>query len=87
MARLLGLSLWAIGALYFMLPFASSFGAAKYLLAVPLAIGLIKPLRKAFAVPLGLFLVVFVWWLSVRPSNDRPWDPELAQDRLGRHHW
>jgi hypothetical protein len=26
----------------------------------------------------GLFLVVIVWFLSVRPSQDRPWRPEVA---------
>ena len=76
---ILGLSLWATGALYFMLPFARPFGAALYSIAVLLVIGLIRPIRKAIAALVCLFLVVFAWWLSIRPSNDRPWDPELAQ--------
>ncbi len=26
----------------------------------------------------GLFLAVIVWWISIRPSHDRPWRPEVA---------
>jgi hypothetical protein len=26
----------------------------------------------------GLFLVVLVWFISIRPSHDRPWRPEVA---------
>jgi hypothetical protein len=32
-------------------------------------------MRWAFA---GLFLVMLVWFLSIRPSQDRPWRPEVA---------
>jgi hypothetical protein len=32
-------------------------------------------MRWAFA---GLFLVVLVWFLSIRPSQDRPWRPEVT---------
>ena len=35
-----------------------------------------KPrMRLAFA---GLFLLVLLWFLSIRPSFDRPWRPEVA---------
>lgn len=30
-------------------------------------------------VGLVLFALVFVWWLALRPSNDRDWSPEYAQ--------
>jgi len=77
----LGLSLWAVGALYFMLPFAAirPFAASVFALAVLVVVLLIRPLWKAIAVLLGLFLMVFAWWLTIRPSNDRSWDPEVAQ--------
>src|SRR5262249_37798696 len=32
-------------------------------------------MRWAFA---GLFLVVLVWFITIRPSHDRPWRPEVA---------
>ena len=35
-----------------------------------------KPrMRVAFA---GLFLIVLLWFISIRPSFDRPWRPEVA---------
>jgi Domain of unknown function (DUF4105) len=75
----LGLSLWAIGSLYFVLPFAGSFGAAVFALSVLAALAVIRPLWKAIAILFGLFLLVFTWSLTIQPSNDRPWEPEVAQ--------
>ena len=34
--------------------------------------------RRARAVFLVLFLGVVAWWLSISPSHDRPWRPEVA---------
>lgn len=75
----LGLSLWAIGALYFMLPLAGSPSAAIFVLAVLVAVAVIRPLWKAIAILFGLFLLVLAWSLTIQPSNDRPWAPEVAQ--------
>jgi hypothetical protein len=34
--------------------------------------------RRAFLVFVVLFLGVVAWWLSISPSHDRPWRPEVA---------
>jgi hypothetical protein len=34
--------------------------------------------RGVFAVFLVVFLAVVVWWISISPSHDRPWRPEVA---------
>jgi len=34
--------------------------------------------RRAHAIFLVLFLGVVAWWLSISPSHDRPWRPEVA---------
>jgi hypothetical protein len=34
--------------------------------------------RGTSAVFLGLFFVIVVWWISIPPSHDRPWRPEVA---------
>jgi Domain of unknown function (DUF4105) len=34
--------------------------------------------RRASAVFIVLFLGVVAWWLSISPSHDRPWRPEVA---------
>jgi Domain of unknown function (DUF4105) len=74
----LGLCSWAVGALYFMLPFAGSFSAAIFGIVVLAVLALIRPLWKAVAILFGLFLLVFAWWFTIQPSNDRPWEPEVA---------
>jgi Domain of unknown function (DUF4105) len=34
--------------------------------------------RRAFLLFIVLFLGVVAWWLSISPSHDRPWRPEVA---------
>jgi hypothetical protein len=38
----------------------------------------VSPRRVMSAVFLGLFFVVVIWWISIAPSYDRPWRPEVA---------
>src|SRR5260221_11454539 len=38
----------------------------------------VLPRRSMSVVFLGLFFVVVVWWISIPPSHDRPWRPEVA---------
>jgi hypothetical protein len=74
----LGLCLWAVGALYFMLPFAGSFSAAIFGIVALAVLALIRPWWKAVVILFGLFLLVFAWWFTIQPSNDRSWEPEVA---------
>ena len=39
----------------------------------------VSPRRGMSAVFLALFFVVVVWWISIPPSHDRPWRPEVAE--------
>jgi Domain of unknown function (DUF4105) len=36
--------------------------------------------RLAFTVYAGVIAIVFVWWLTIRPSNDRDWQPDVARN-------
>jgi hypothetical protein len=38
----------------------------------------VSPRRGMFAVFLVVFFAVVVWWISIPPSHDRPWRPEVA---------
>src|SRR5262249_40432329 len=38
----------------------------------------VSPRRGLFAVFLLVFFAVVVWWISIAPSHDRPWRPEVA---------
>ena len=78
---LTGCVIWAAGALYFDFPIVY--------LRVPIvsafAIGVLAVLIFVrgqwwkLATIFALFAVIDLWWLSLRPSNDRPWQPDVAQ--------
>ena len=71
---------WATLAIYYSnLPFAGLRVALATSFAV-LAIWLLwlSRNRRASLVFIGLFLGVVAWWLSISPSHDRPWRPEVA---------
>jgi hypothetical protein len=77
---LLGLTLWAAGALYFTFPFeVRGLSAAIYVIAVLGLLVAIRPLWKGAIAGVGLFLLVFAWTLTIRPSNDGHWEPDVAQ--------
>ena len=74
-------------------PVAGVLVAAFALVSLTLLIGL-RPLRRGVAAHALLFLGVLAWWLSIPPSNDRNWLPEVVHpptavlegDRLTIHH-
>ena len=77
------LSVWALGAIVFDGPLRS--GSANGILAGIWAVASVVMLllsrgnRRRLAVWAGCFLVVFVPWLTIRPSNDRDWQIEWAR--------
>ena len=72
--------IWATAAIYWSnLPWRW----ARLVLALAfLAFGIyalwVKPHLRTLMVFAGLFLVVFAWYLSIRPSHNRNWRPEVA---------
>jgi len=73
------LTLWATAALYFdaRIPSLRVPLAVAYLLVV-IAIWIFKCRWVATALTFCAFVLVLVWWLSLKPSNDRDWQPDLA---------
>jgi hypothetical protein len=71
--------LWSFGALHFDFPVRSGTVAWGFLAGV-LALVLWQrgSIRKLASVILPCF-VVLIWWLSQKPSNDRAWQPDVAQ--------
>jgi len=76
---LLLLTGWAAAALYFdvRVPALRAPLAGLYGLAV-LAGWILVQRRVRVLFPLGGFILVLAWWLSLRPSNDRAWQPDVA---------
>src|SRR6266545_2193271 len=72
---------WAFGAVWFDAPFGNANKIVAGLLAIAAAIALVfvRPFwRKIGAVAL-LFAGVLIWWLTLSPTNDSDWQPDVAQ--------
>ena len=72
--------LWAAGALYFDFPVSILRGPAALLLLLALvatAIFVRGRLLK-LAICLGGFALVTGWWLTIKPTNNRTWQPDVA---------
>ena len=75
------LTAWAVAALYFdLLP-----GNLKIILASAYAIAMLAALLVFRRGGIGIeicvvaFALVFIWWLTLKLSNDRAWQPDVAQ--------
>jgi hypothetical protein len=72
---------WAIGAVWFDAPFGNANKLVAGLLAIVSAVALVfvrRFWRKIGAIAL-LFGGVLAWWLTLSPSNDGDWQPDVAQ--------
>jgi hypothetical protein len=38
-----------------------------------------RPIRRALTGFAGLFLILILWWISIEPSNERDWLPDVAR--------
>lgn len=73
-------TLWAVAALYFdvRLPWLNVALAAGFTLAIVIIWIVSRGRWLAVGLTAGAFLLVLGWWLSLRPSNDRNWQPDVA---------
>jgi hypothetical protein len=77
----IGLTLWGSAALWFDFPreYWKLPLIVLYLLFLGIGLWRFTGARKKFAVVVVGFLVVLTWWLSLKPSNNRNWQPDVAQ--------
>lgn len=75
------LTSWATMALYFDFPVASRrlVAASLYATLVLLALLVSRIHWGGLAVSVIAFAGILAWWLSLQPSNDRDWQPDVAQ--------
>ena len=78
---LFGATLWAIGAIYFDLPIAWLRTPLALTYPTAIIVLFVTMKRRGLALSAGTagFFLVLIWWLSLKPSNDRPWQPDVAQ--------
>jgi hypothetical protein len=70
---------WAFGALYFDFPTAGALAAILFVLLLFAAIVFVRGKLLKLAIVFGAFALVTSWWLTLKPSNDRNWQPDVAQ--------
>jgi len=70
---------WAAGALYFDFPKASAFVAILFVIALLAIVIFVRGKLLKLAIVFGAFAAVVSWWLTMKPSNDREWQPDVAQ--------
>lgn len=75
------LNLWATAALYFDLRFVSlgNPAAIAYVVVIVILLAVFRGRWLSLVIGLFAFSCVLTWWLSLKPSNDRPWQPDVAQ--------
>src|SRR5436190_7330145 len=70
---------WAAGALYFDFPKASAFVAILFVIALLAIVIFVRGKLLKLAIVFGAFAAVVSWWLTLKPSNDREWQPDVAE--------
>ena len=74
-------TLWAIGALYFDLPLAPLRAplALIYGVAMLAALIFLRLFWRAIAVVVLGFAAVLAWWLTIKPTGNKAWQPDVAR--------
>jgi Domain of unknown function (DUF4105) len=72
---------WTFGAVWFDAPFGNANKVLAWLLAVAsvAALVFVRPFWRKIAAVAVLFSVLLAWWLTLKPSNDANWQPDVAQ--------
>ena len=70
---------WSVGALYFDFPHAGAFAAISFVIALLAIVIIVRGKLLKLAIIFGAFAIVVSWWLTLKPSDDRPWQPDVAK--------
>ena len=70
---------WAFGALYFDFPKAGAFAAILFVIALLAIVIFVRGKLLKLGIVFGACALVAAWWLTLQPSNDRAWQPDVAR--------
>jgi hypothetical protein len=70
---------WALGALYFDFPKAGAFAAIFFVIALFAIVVFVRGKLLKLGIIFAACALVASWWLSLKPSNDQPWQSDVAQ--------
>src|SRR4249919_917353 len=73
--------LWAFGALHYDFPVASLRQpvAIGFVVLALIAIVFVRGFLRKIGAVLFCFLVVLIWWRTLKPGNEAPWQPDVAE--------
>jgi len=72
-------AVWTFGALYYDFPKAGAFVAILFVIALLAGVIFVRGKLLKLAIVFGAFAIVVSWWLTLKPSNDLAWQPDVAQ--------
>jgi hypothetical protein len=75
----LGCSAWAFGALHYDFPVGKSVVAWAFAIAVAAAVVFLRGARRKISAVFVAFALVLAWWLTLKPTNEANWLPDVAQ--------
>src|SRR5437870_13419114 len=72
---------WAFGAVRFDAPFGNANKFVATLVAIAFAIVLlfVRPFWRKLGIFVVLFAGVLIWWVTLSPTHDSHWQPDVAQ--------
>ena len=75
----IGCAAWAFGALHYDFPVAKTVVAWVFAAAIVAAIVFLRGAAKKVCAVFVAFGLVLGWWLTLKPSNNGNWQPDVAQ--------
>lgn len=75
----LGCVVWAFGALHFDFPVWKAPVAWAFATAVLAAVVFLRGAWRKLGATVAAFALVLVWWLTLRPTNDADWNPDVTR--------
>src|SRR5439155_19866424 len=70
---------WAFGALYFDFPKAGAFTAILFVIALLAIVIFVRRKLLKLGIVFAACALVAAWWLTLKPSNDHAWQPDVTQ--------
>jgi len=78
-----GCVLWALGALLYDWPTLKPAAVCGFGVLLVAALALLRGQTFKIVAVFGVFLLVLGWWWTLKPSNTRPWQGDVAQAAWG----
>jgi len=72
-------SAWAFGAIYYDFPAVRQMAAGIFVLILLVAVIFVRGKLLKLAAVFAAFALVLLWWFTLKPGNDGPWPPDVAE--------